>query len=285
MSIQRYADQQVAVRRPTITERDLSLIERQAEIIARSDVAGALKGKPADIVVIAMKAMALGVDPMSAFDDMFVIERRVSISARMRVALARSAGCEVWFEESTDTRAVCCLRRPAQTRVHRLAYTADQARTAGLAGKDNWKKHPAAMLRAAASRQLINMAAQDVLIGLPGGADIDYEAEVSDLDVGDDVVELTGPGVGERDAPVVMAAQGDVDDLLAEIGGLDGDQKAWLSDRIKTAGLPPVRHAQAGQVGAYRTLIAMAREVGECVADEPVNDPAADGYQPDEVPF
>jgi hypothetical protein len=291
MSLTRYDENQqgrALARRPNVhvTERDISLIERQAAILAKSSLVPLTN--PADIAMIGLRALALGVDPMAAFDDLFPIDsggaKRITISARMRVALARRVGCKVEYTESTDTRATCRLQRPGERTWHTLTYTIEQARTAKLATKNNWSLHPAAMLRAAAARQLVNMAAQDVLLGIQGMHEIDLDADVDDLDLPEETIDHSAPD--EIEEAVVMATEEDRDDLLAAIGALGTEQQEWLKDRMKAAGLPPVRLLQSGQVAGLRALIEMAAEVGERTAGDGDGDADTGSYEStDEMPF
>jgi hypothetical protein len=263
MSLTEYQGGQApAVRRSGahITERDIALIERQAGILAKSSIVAL--SNPADIALIALRAMSLGIEPMAAFDDLYPIRSgdttRISISARMRVALARRAGCTVEFTETTDQQATCRLRRPGERTWHTLTYTIAQAATAGLTTKDNWKKHPAPMLRAAAARQLVNMAAQDILLGIDGMVGIDLDTDVDDLDLPEEIVEHTD--VIDVD-PVTPAAEADVTRLFETIEQLDDTQRAWLKGRVVAAGLPPVRRLEAHHVAEYDLLIEAAREI------------------------
>src|SRR5690606_39073208 len=61
------------------------------------------------------------------------------------------------------------------------SYTIDQAKTAGLAGKDNWRKNPGDMLVARATTRAIKRHAPAVLLGLLVGDEAEQVDPVSHL--------------------------------------------------------------------------------------------------------
>lgn len=264
---------------PPLDERGLALIEREAAILAKSSLVGpALRGKPDDVVLVGINAHALGVPLTTGITDLFPIDGRISISARLRVGLARRAGHEVWFDESTDERATCCLRRRGETRIHDLTYTIEQARTAKLATKDNWAKHPAAMLRAAAARQLVNVAAQEVMLGIPSYIS-DAELEAAGVDV-----DLDQPdGLGDdwqpspADAPIRYTSDEDKATLRQRLNDLKPHQREWLHADARIPGTDPPRYRlcniakpqmQASEAAAWDAMLLAAEN-----RVEPEDDP------------
>jgi hypothetical protein len=81
--------------------------------------------------------------------------------------LAQSLGHQVWVEESTDSRAIVGGRRHGDQTIERVTWTIDRAKKAGLVGKSNWMKHPAAMLVARATAEVVRRIAADALMGMP----------------------------------------------------------------------------------------------------------------------
>jgi hypothetical protein len=83
-------------------------------------------------------------------------------------ALAAKNGVELWFDENSDsTFATAFVQRRGDDRVHSYTYTIDQARSAGLLGKSNWKAAPDVMLRYRSARRLLKSVAPDVVLGIP----------------------------------------------------------------------------------------------------------------------
>nr|MBP8212037.1 hypothetical protein [Ilumatobacteraceae bacterium] len=129
------------------------------------------------------------------------------VDATMQRALAERAGYSVEVQDGA-TEATAIVKGPRGVEVGRVTYTLDDARKAGLADKDNWRKHTREMLVAAATRLAIRWHAPSVLIGV-GVVD-----DINDL-------EAAAPSV----APLAPAPEAPADVVDAEIvpGGPIGD--------------------------------------------------------------
>lgn len=137
-----------------------------AHRIAKTDfVPDALRGKPEAVLACILSGHELGISPMQSLQEIHVIKGRPSLSAKMQRAIIIRAGHEIWIEESTSTRAIVKGRRHDTAREGAVTWTEDDAKRAGLMGKDNWKGYPAAMLIARASSQLSRNLFPDVLAG------------------------------------------------------------------------------------------------------------------------
>jgi hypothetical protein len=185
-ALERYEEHQPARALP-LTERDITLIERQAEILSKSSLVGPLKGQPASVALVGIKSHEMGIPFTTGISDLFPIKDQITVSARLRVGLARRAGHKVRFPETTNQACTCTLQRRGETYVEKLRITIGEV-PATLKSKDNWKNFPAAMLRAMTSRQLVNMAAQEVLLGIP-----DYITDAQLETLGVDIDELDAP--------------------------------------------------------------------------------------------
>jgi hypothetical protein len=142
---------------------------RIAETLAKSAlVPTALRGKPQDIAVVLMTGQELGLAPMQAIRSINVIEGKASMSADLMVGLVkRSEVCEYFSLIASDDKAAeyATLRR-GDLEPTRLRYTLVQATAAGLTGKDVWKKHPAALLRARCASGLARAVYPDITLGI-----------------------------------------------------------------------------------------------------------------------
>lgn len=129
----------------------------------------ALRGKPGDVLVALITGRELGLSPMQSIRGMHVIKGKAVMSADLMVALVQKHRdtCE-WFRmvESTDTKAVYETKRHGHPEPVRLTWTLEQAKNAGLLTNDNWKKHPAAMLRARCSSALARAVYPDLMMGV-----------------------------------------------------------------------------------------------------------------------
>lgn len=171
-----------------------------ASQIAATDFAPqGLRGKPAAVMAAMLQGAELGIGPMQALSQIAVINGKPCMSAQLMRALVQRAGHELWFKTKTNTRVTICGRRqdwPAD-RVAEVSWSMDDAKAAGLAGGQNYRKYPRAMLAARATGELCRDNFADVL----GGIGYTPE-ELTDGDLvadGDLVVE--GRGDVEPEAP------------------------------------------------------------------------------------
>lgn len=126
----------------------------------------ALRGKPEAVLACILAGYEAGLSPMTSLRSIHVIEGRPAMSAELMRAVIQRAGHDMWVEETSSTRAIVAGQRSGRDRVLRVTWTEDDARRAGLLGKDNWKKYPRAMLVARASTELARMMFADVLAGI-----------------------------------------------------------------------------------------------------------------------
>lgn len=151
---------------------DLEPFEKAEQIAARlsksSLLPSAVRGKPADLAVIMITGHELGLSPMQALRGLHVVEGRPILSADLIVGLVKKHPACKYFRlvESTDERAIYETHREGEPEPTRITWTIQQASKAGLTGRQNWKAHPAAMLRARASAALARAVYPDVAMGI-----------------------------------------------------------------------------------------------------------------------
>lgn len=139
-----------------------------AEWISASGlVPGHLRGKPRDIVMVALRGRELGLTLMQSMASIYLVDGKLSLSAELWIALAkRHPDCEYFtLLESTEDHATYECKRRGAVPV-RLTYTLAQATKAGLTSKDVWKKHPGPMLRARCGGGLARAEFPDAGLGL-----------------------------------------------------------------------------------------------------------------------
>jgi hypothetical protein len=127
-----------------------------------------LKNKPADVLVVLMTGRELGIGPMQSLRGISVIKGKPVLSADLMLAqcLRHRDVCE-WFRlvESTTAVARYQTKRAGSEPVD-MAWTMDDAKRAGLDGGQNWRNHPAAMLRARCSAALARAVYPDLVGGI-----------------------------------------------------------------------------------------------------------------------
>lgn len=145
------------------------LLRKAADLVdavGRTEFVGSgLRGKPAAAVAAIMYGAELNIDPMTSLNKLNVIDGHVAPSAELARALAMQRG-ELWVEEETDQRVVVAARRFGSDVVHRVAWSMEDARRAGLATRTNWKLYPREMLYARATAMLVRRVFPDVLGGI-----------------------------------------------------------------------------------------------------------------------
>lgn len=126
-----------------------------------------LRGKPGDVLVTLITGHELGLSPMQAIRGLHVVKGRAVMSADLAVALTkRHPSCRYFRVVSSDDKAATYeTLREGDPEPTRMSFTAEQARQAGLGG-DNWRKYPAAMLRARCSLALARAVYSDIMLGV-----------------------------------------------------------------------------------------------------------------------
>lgn len=125
-----------------------------------------LRGKEADVFVTIMAGMELGLAPMAALRSIHVVKGKPVLSADGMVAVVHASGLCEHFScvESSASIATYETKRTGTPTPQRLSFTIEEAKAAGLNG-DNWRKYPAAMLRARAKAALARDVYPDAIAG------------------------------------------------------------------------------------------------------------------------
>lgn len=119
-------------------------------------------------IFIALKARELNIPTTYGWSNIAVIKGKPVCGAELMLALVyRDHGDDALaFEESTDQRCVISYKRRTWTTRRTYSFTIDQAKAAGLTAGDNYRKYPAAMLRARCISAVCRMFAPDSIAGL-----------------------------------------------------------------------------------------------------------------------
>jgi hypothetical protein len=140
----------------------------------------AYRGKPQDIIVTLLTGRELGISPMQSLRGIHVIKGKAVMSSDLIVALVkRDPSCRYFsMVESDEKKAVYETHRTGAPKPQRITFSIEDARRAQLAGRDNWKKYPAAMLRARCMAALARAVYPDVCFGLYDTDEIQPQVEV-----------------------------------------------------------------------------------------------------------
>jgi len=160
-------------------------------LVKTTFVPDSMRGKPDEATAAILTGQEIGLAPMAALRSIDIISGTPAMRAHALRGLVQSKGHEVWLEEANSTRAIVCGRRKGTEQVQKSVWTMDRAKALGLAGRDQWRKQPQAMLVARATAECCRLVASDVILGIP------YAVE----ELGDDVEVVGGaPSKAKRTA-------------------------------------------------------------------------------------
>ena len=143
-----------------------------AELLEMSETIAGAEGlvprhvrTPRHAAVLIMRGAELGLKPMESLGGLHLIEGRVTLSADTMLRVAIAGGVRVSYPDFTPERVTVELTRAGWETSFRCTWDLEMARRAGLAGRQNWKKFPRAMLRARAVAEAVRAYCPDLLSG------------------------------------------------------------------------------------------------------------------------
>jgi hypothetical protein len=154
--------QQVAVReqRPlaeagfTFLPKSYEELWSYAKEVSNTDfVPRALRGQPGAVLAAWQTGKEVGLPPMASLQSIAIINGRPSIHSNGYWALLTSHPLCEWFKETPPDEALqqgfgeCTIKRKGNPHVITRRFTMEEAKTAQLLGKDNWKNYPGDMLQ------------------------------------------------------------------------------------------------------------------------------------------
>ncbi|HAP88923.1 MAG TPA: hypothetical protein DCR15_03715 [Arthrobacter bacterium] len=171
------------------TSTTISLMEWAQELSAAHQLGTALcgtefvpssfRGKPEAAAAAILAGKSLGLDPMNALANIFVVSGRPSMYARTMAALVMQAGHTIRRLEATEERVVYEGKRKGETVFTRVEWTIARAQKAGYTSNKKYQSDPIAMLTAKCQAEICRVIAPDVLTGI--AATSVEEVELDDL--------------------------------------------------------------------------------------------------------
>lgn len=120
-------------------------VEGMAHAIARSGLFG--MKTPDQALALMLVAQAEGQHPATITQEYDIIQGKAARKTHSVLARFQAAGGTVEWHELSETVAEATFSHKSGGKLC-MSWTFEQARKAGLTGKDNWKNYPRAMLRA-----------------------------------------------------------------------------------------------------------------------------------------
>lgn len=132
---------------------------------------------PEKAMLVACKAYDLKIGLMAAFDGMAVFNGRICMFGSLALALFRRVPGHVFdVVEHSDTICRVNVGRPGM-KTREISFTIEEAKRAGLLGKDNWKNYPKDMLM----WRVVARANKQVFSDVTGGMNLQEEMETIDV--------------------------------------------------------------------------------------------------------
>jgi len=150
-----------------------------AEQMLRSGLLPSSIKHAGQVILIAMAGRDFGLTATQSLRCIHIIQGRPTMSAELLTGLCMKHPACQYFQmvESTPETATYETVRRGHPRPSSITYTIKDATRAGLTGKDVWKSHPAAMLRARASAALARAVYPDATLGMYATEEMDYSTE------------------------------------------------------------------------------------------------------------
>jgi hypothetical protein len=145
--------------------QSVQLSTEQLKFISGTEfVPPGLRGNVPAILACVATGRELGIGDMTAIRSIHVIDGKPTFSAELMTMLVRRAGHSIVGDIGPDAAAVTGTRADNGDTMT-VRWTLEMADRAGLAGKQNWKKYPSAMLWARAVSQLCRELFADCFAG------------------------------------------------------------------------------------------------------------------------
>lgn len=194
-----------------------------------------------------LQGLTLGVDPLVALQQIYIVHGRPGMYAKFMVALVQAHGHDVWTDDLTDTRAIVCGRRRGTDHIERVTITMDMARRAKWTTNPKYTETPQDMLWARAAGRVCDRIASDVLKGIVTVEQIQDEIRTT-AEVGTRTVTPRRPaapaaieGTVEEppldDQPAATAPDPEPDPGPAESGGATTAQTRKIHALLRDKGM------------------------------------------------
>jgi hypothetical protein len=171
------------------------------------------QGNPSNCIIAMQWGMEIGLQPLQAMQSIAVINGRPSIWGDAMLALVQGSGLLEYIQEDpTDTGCTCRLKRRGQPNEVVRQFTLEDAKKAGLSGKQGpWTQYPKRMMQMRARAFALRDVFPDVLRGVhiaEEAQDLPAEKDMGMADrVAPDTVALAAPQTRAEKARAAVASR------------------------------------------------------------------------------
>lgn len=120
---------------------------------------------PAAALAVMLTGREIGIPPMMALRQIHVIDGKPGMSAELQLARFKRAGHRFKWGKTDSTVAEILVCPKGDDSWTLFSFSMAEAKQAEVTGKANWKRYPAAMLRARCAMLAIRAVAPDVSAG------------------------------------------------------------------------------------------------------------------------
>lgn len=186
-----------------IDDGQYTLMSKLAKIAAMS---GYTQNNEMQAMFIMLRGFELGISPMQSLDGIQVIKGKTVVSPQLMLALINRSGQLEDMQMDGDAKSYSVTMTRKGRSPHTETFTMEHAKAMGLAGKDNWNKQPATMLKWRAVSACARVVYPDIIGGMYFPEEMG--AEVSEDASGEIVIEQ--PPLAVLPPPNVDIATGEV---------------------------------------------------------------------------
>jgi len=210
------------------------------------------RDKPENVLIAIEYGYALGIPPIQALNQVFIVEGKPSASADLIAALVRRAGHKLRVTEGTDANGgpsvtASLIRSDDPDFAFTAVWDLAKARAAGLGGKDVWRKYPGQMLRARAITEVCRQGASDALYG------VIYTPE----ELGRDGEPPTSVSQVEVESSPRISQTTSLDDALAAAEAFDAPVDAEIVVEVHEV---PIRPDQLAQLVTLMGMLELGKD-------------------------
>lgn len=236
------AQSQTKIGSPVILmPQNFNEVMQVAEFLAKSSlIPNSLRGKPADVAIVVMTGMELGIGPMQAVQKISPINGKPTTEGQLMLALIQSrcpdAGIVI---ESKPDKATVTMTRGKNS--YTAAWDIARARALGLMEKPNYKAQLGTMLKWRAVADAARTVFSDVVLGLytqDEAEDIREMHEVESAVVGGDKISRLAAKLADPadEIPAEIVEPAPAETVPAEVQTGDPVAAEALGDYMILAG-------------------------------------------------
>ena len=238
-------------------------IQQMAEVAATSKMFGFKNQQEAMAIMLLCQAENL--HPAVAMRDYHVIQGRPALKADAMLARFQQAGGQVNWKVYTDEQVTGVFSHPSGGTLE-VTWTLNQAKSIGIANKDNWRNYPRAMLRARVLSEGIRSVYPGCVVGVYTPEEVADFTPAKDMGVAERVdtnPQTVAAEIVEDGAFKILMPNGEVysshhttEEWTTSYANLAAkiNNSTKFSEEERKDKLAQLRKANEGTVASFKTL-------------------------------